>query len=120
MSHQVFDDSSFTLKSRANSWVIPPDKIVFQAMEMSPEEVKIAIMGMFMQTIDLDDMDEQACADALIINAVMVATSVTNTPYSEIIRHMGMPYKYRLAFEKIEKELDGTPTSEDLKEMFGA
>ena len=121
MNQQIFNDSSFTLKSRANAWVIPPDEAVYVSMELSPNDVKLAVMGLFMNIDEenVDDMTSNDCADALIINAIIVAHAHTSSTYSDIIRHLGMPYKYRMAFEQLEKKLHDTPTSEDLKEMFG-
>jgi hypothetical protein len=121
MTQQIFNDSSFTLKSRENAWVIPPDAAVLGCMELSPHEVKLAVMGLFMNLNEenLNNMDNKDCADALIINAIIVAHASTSSTYSDIIRHLGMPYKYRMAFEQLEKKIHDTPTSEDLKEMFG-
>ena len=120
MSHKIFDDSSFTLKSRANSWVIPPDNAVLVMHELTPNEIQHAIMGIFLnvEEEDIEDMNEQACADALIINAILTASRMTDCNHSELIRHLGMPYKYLMAFQQLEKTIYDTPTSEELKEMF--
>jgi len=121
MTYEIFEDSSFTLKSRANAWVIPPDHAVMVMHEISPSGIKLAIMGIFLKVEDddVDNMDNKDCADALIINAIITASKMTDTQVGELTRYLSMPYKYRMAFQELEKRVNNTPTSEDLKEMFG-
>mgnify|MGYP003111778504 FL=1 len=116
--HKIFDDSTFSLRADEQAWAIPPDMAVIKAMSEAPKFLIPAVGNLWIDK-DPDDMTNQDCADAMIIVAILVASNFHGTAPDYVTRHFDMKWQYRKAFEKLEKEAEGAPTSEELKEMFG-
>tara|TARA_R100000005_G_C4992941_1_gene200087 strand:- start:1292 stop:1666 length:375 start_codon:yes stop_codon:yes gene_type:complete len=115
---KIFEDSTFSLRSTDQAWAIPPDLAVMKALSEAPKFLIPAVGNLWIDK-DPDEMNDQDCADAMIIVAILVASNFHGTSPDHVTRHFDMKWQYRKAFETLEQKAFGAPTSEELKEMFG-
>ncbi len=114
----VFDGSSFTT---LDSRVKIPDALLMDATEETPEDLKDAVIGLFISADVFQDPTKkvQTLYDCMVINFILYSARECGETPEDISRYYTMPDRYRKVFQEITSLSNGTPTSEELEGMFG-
>jgi hypothetical protein len=116
--YEVFDASSFFQSS--SRIFIPPDEICFMAVLALPAEVCEAILGIFFPHVDNGgELSEQETADASILAALIWTAKEIPCYFSEFPKKIGFPQRILRDWHRLEAVESGTPTADELKQMFG-
>lgn len=119
---KVLDASSFArITSSRRELPTIFDSVVGAAINGTSDEAKQSIEDFISgrKDSDLDEFEPKDRADALIMNAIIFTMMETGCPSDAIGKLVKIPSRYQGYFQHVEKGLFGTPTSDDLDEMFG-
>lgn len=118
----VLDASSFTRITHGRP-ELPTifNSVVTSAIDSTSDDMKQAIEDCVggCENANLENFTSRDRADALIINAIIFTMLETGCPSDAIGKLVKIPSRYFEFFQLAEKGFFGTPTSEDLGEMFG-
>ena len=116
--YEIFDASSFF--QSGSKVFIPPDEIVIPAVLALPNQVCEAILGIFFPHVrDGGELSEQETADASILASLIWTAKEVPCYFSEFPKKIGFPQRILQDWHRLEAIESGTPTADELKQMFG-
>ena len=118
----TFDNSSF--RSVGNKWGL--DELAIHASIFHTDnDTKGAILKHFFGIAEgnnpmsiLNELTERQCADVFVINTLFAIMDSRGESLRDIQKKIEIPAKYFSCFHTAIKALDGTPTPQDLDDMY--
>ena len=94
------------------------DTMALIATKETPDEIKTAVLMFWFDGKDIEDLSISQSADAILLNTVLHLLHETHGCLDAITRHVSIPPNYMPVFWQMEKDSHGTPTPNELEDMF--
>jgi hypothetical protein len=94
------------------------DTMALIATKETPSEIKTTVLRLWFDGRDIEDLPMSQSADAILLNTIIHLLHETGGSLDAIMRHVNIPPNYMPVFWKMEKDSHGTPTPNELEDMF--